>query len=56
MKKTKPTVFRFDYLLYIFLALLILRGIGKFLYVIIYGSEEDVKKYVDDWDDDSGVI
>ncbi|CAL2079872.1 hypothetical protein T190607A01A_10935 [Tenacibaculum sp. 190524A05c] len=43
----------FDYILIIILAIFILYKIGKFLHLLIYGSEDDVKKYIDKMDDNT---
>ncbi|CAL2079967.1 hypothetical protein T190611E02C_10942 [Tenacibaculum sp. 190524A05c] len=43
----------FDYILIIILALFILYKIGKFLHLLIYGSVDDVKKYIDKMNDDT---
>ncbi|WP_159439296.1 hypothetical protein [Tenacibaculum agarivorans] len=41
--------------LFIFLALLLLVKIWKFFKVIIFGKEDDVKKYIETFDDDIDI-
>lgn len=43
----------FNYILIIILAILVLYKIGKFLHLLIYGSEDDIKKHINKMDDNT---